>query len=61
MSRTLQSPNQIIVNFRMAEICFDVVIISAGVSRMNAAHRMQTGFPNLTYVILEAREAMGGT
>ena len=40
---------------------FDVVIVGAGVSGINAAHRIQTQFPNFTYVILEARGAMGGT
>ncbi|KAI1432484.1 hypothetical protein GGR50DRAFT_674081 [Xylaria sp. CBS 124048] len=41
---------------------YDVVIVGAGISGINAAHRVQTqGPPGLTYVILEARDAVGGT
>jgi cation diffusion facilitator CzcD-associated flavoprotein CzcO len=40
---------------------FDVVIIGAGVSGINAAQRVQTMLPRFTYTILEARGAMGGT
>ncbi len=39
----------------------DVVIIGAGVSGIGAAHHLQTRAPDRSYVILEAREAMGGT
>ncbi|CZR61880.1 related to monooxygenase [Phialocephala subalpina] len=40
---------------------FDIVIVGAGLSGINAAQRVQTEFPGLTYTILEAREALGGT
>ncbi|KAI9642595.1 hypothetical protein NHQ30_009400 [Ciborinia camelliae] len=39
---------------------YDVVIIGAGLSGINAA-RIQTELPNLTYTILENRGAIGGT
>lgn len=44
----------------MEEI-YDVVIIGAGISGLNAAYRLQTQFPNLRYTILEARQNLGGT
>ncbi|KAI8623357.1 hypothetical protein F5Y19DRAFT_458923 [Xylariaceae sp. FL1651] len=41
---------------------FDVVIIGAGISGINAAYRIQTqGPPGLKYVILEGRDSIGGT
>jgi cation diffusion facilitator CzcD-associated flavoprotein CzcO len=40
---------------------FDVVIIGAGLSGINAAQRVQMQLPGLTYTILEARGAIGGT
>ncbi|KFY10658.1 hypothetical protein V492_04906 [Pseudogymnoascus sp. VKM F-4246] len=40
---------------------FDVVIIGAGISGINAAYRLQTELPNATYTILEARHTIGGT
>ena len=40
---------------------FDVLIIGAGLSGVGAAFHLQTECPRKTYVILEAREAMGGT
>ncbi|KAL5323074.1 hypothetical protein ACEPPN_007602 [Leptodophora sp. 'Broadleaf-Isolate-01'] len=45
----------------MGDLEVDVVIVGAGVSGINAAHRIQTQFPNLSYIILEARDAIGGT
>ncbi|PVH76665.1 FAD/NAD(P)-binding domain-containing protein [Cadophora sp. DSE1049] len=45
----------------MNDISVDVVIIGAGVSGINAAHRIQTQFPNFSYIILEARDQIGGT
>ncbi|RDW71545.1 hypothetical protein BP6252_08108 [Coleophoma cylindrospora] len=40
---------------------FDVVIIGAGISGINAGYKLQTELPNYTYTILEARGAIGGT
>ena len=39
----------------------DLIIIGAGVSGINTAHRFQTEFPDLSYTILEARDTIGGT
>jgi cation diffusion facilitator CzcD-associated flavoprotein CzcO len=43
------------------ENIFDVVIIGAGISGINFAYRVQERLPNLSYVILEGRDAIGGT
>ncbi|QSZ32383.1 hypothetical protein DSL72_001957 [Monilinia vaccinii-corymbosi] len=40
---------------------YDVVIVGAGLSGINAAYRIQTELPELTYTILENRGAIGGT
>ncbi|EHL01746.1 putative FAD-containing monooxygenase EthA [Glarea lozoyensis 74030] len=40
---------------------FDVVIVGAGLSGINAAYRVQTQLPGYTYTIIEARNAIGGT
>ena len=40
---------------------FDVIIIGAGISGINAAYRIQTELPNATYTTLEARHTIGGT
>jgi monooxygenase len=40
---------------------FNVVIIGAGLSGIGAAYRLQTRCPRKSYVIFEAREAIGGT
>jgi monooxygenase len=39
----------------------DVLIVGAGLSGIGAAHHLQTSFPDKTYTILEARDAIGGT
>ena len=39
----------------------DVIIIGAGISGINSAYRIQSTFPNRSYAILEARNAIGGT
>jgi cation diffusion facilitator CzcD-associated flavoprotein CzcO len=41
--------------------CFDVVIIGAGISGIDAAYRIAERNPRLTYTILERREQIGGT
>lgn len=43
------------------EQVFDVIIVGAGISGINAAYRLQSQFPNLRYAILEARNSLGGT
>ncbi|CAI7578057.1 unnamed protein product [Penicillium pancosmium] len=40
---------------------FDVIIIGAGISGINAAYRVQTELPSSRYVVLDAREEIGGT
>lgn len=41
---------------------FDIVIIGAGISGINAAYRVQIeGPPGMSYVILEGRDSIGGT
>ncbi|KAI8724231.1 hypothetical protein NCS52_00280800 [Fusarium sp. LHS14.1] len=40
---------------------YDVVIVGAGLSGINAAHHIQEKLPNLTYTILEGRDSLGGT
>ncbi|EHK25115.1 uncharacterized protein TRIVIDRAFT_61829 [Trichoderma virens Gv29-8] len=39
----------------------DIVIIGAGLSGVNAAHRLRTELPHRSFVILEARDVIGGT
>ncbi|WP_330230986.1 NAD(P)/FAD-dependent oxidoreductase [Nocardia sp. NBC_00508] len=39
----------------------DVLIVGAGLSGIGAAHHLQAEFPDRTYAILEARDAIGGT
>ena len=45
----------------MASEHFDVVIVGAGLSGIGAAYHLQTEAPDRSYVILEGREAIGGT
>lgn len=40
---------------------FDVVVVGAGLSGIDAGYRLQTLCPDKTYTILEARQEMGGT
>ena len=40
---------------------FDVIVVGAGISGIGAAYHLQTLCPDRSYVILEGREAMGGT
>jgi len=46
---------------RMSTEHFDVVIIGAGLSGIGAAYRLQTRCRGKRYVILESRDAIGGT
>jgi monooxygenase len=39
----------------------DVLIVGAGLSGIGAAHHLQDALPRKSYVILEARDAIGGT
>ncbi|KAE9962480.1 hypothetical protein BLS_000266 [Venturia inaequalis] len=40
---------------------YDLVIVGAGISGINMAYRFQEHFRTGTYIVLEARKAMGGT
>ena len=40
---------------------FDIIIVGAGISGINAAYRIQTELPSASYTILEARGSLGGT
>ena len=40
---------------------FDVVIVGAGISGIDAAYRLQTECPDKSYTVLEARNVLGGT
>jgi cation diffusion facilitator CzcD-associated flavoprotein CzcO len=40
---------------------FDVVIVGAGLSGVGAGYHLQTACPDRSYVILEGRDAIGGT
>lgn len=40
---------------------FDIIIVGAGISGINAAYRIQTEVPSARYTILEARGGIGGT
>ncbi|KAJ5466800.1 hypothetical protein N7475_004552 [Penicillium sp. IBT 31633x] len=43
------------------QTCFDVIIVGAGISGINAAYRIQDQLPGYSYAILEARDDLGGT
>ncbi len=45
----------------MADEHFDVLIVGAGLSGIGAGWHLQNGAPGRSYVILEGREAIGGT
>ena len=45
----------------MAAEHFDVVIVGAGLSGVGAGYHLQAEAPNRSYVILEGRDAIGGT
>lgn len=40
---------------------FDVLVVGAGLSGVDAGYRLQTSCPDRTWAILEARQSMGGT
>ncbi|KAF3918232.1 hypothetical protein ABW20_dc0110394 [Dactylellina cionopaga] len=40
---------------------FDIIIVGAGIAGVAAAYRVQTMLPNKRFIILEARERIGGT
>ena len=43
------------------ETDFDVVVVGAGLSGVGAGYHLQTRSPDRSYVILESRDALGGT
>jgi cation diffusion facilitator CzcD-associated flavoprotein CzcO len=43
------------------EVDYDVIIVGAGISGLNFAHRLQERNPDLRYCILEGRHEIGGT
>src|SRR3712207_9241787 len=45
----------------MTEEHFDVVIVGAGLSGIGAGYHLKSECPDRSYVILEGREAIGGT
>jgi cation diffusion facilitator CzcD-associated flavoprotein CzcO len=40
---------------------FDVIIVGAGISGIDAAYHLQKQLPQKTFAILEARDTLGGT
>ena len=50
-----------VLNEKLFSDLYDVILIGAGISGINAAYRIQTEVPSTTYTILEARAAIGGT
>jgi cation diffusion facilitator CzcD-associated flavoprotein CzcO len=40
---------------------FDIIIVGAGISGINAAYRVQSELPHYKYSIIESRDAIGGT
>ncbi|KAG9249072.1 monooxygenase flavin-binding family protein-like protein [Calycina marina] len=49
------------VSTNVATTDLDIIIVGAGVSGVNAAHRIQNNLPNSSYTILESRDVIGGT
>lgn len=46
---------------KASDSLFDIVIVGAGISGINAAYRIQTELPSASYTIIEARGRIGGT
>jgi monooxygenase len=59
--KVLRIVNASAIGNDMESEIFDVLIIGAGLSGIDAAYRLQTECPSKTFAILEARESIGGT
>ena len=60
-SATETSPSPASTDSGSAIERFDVLIVGAGLSGIDAGYRVSTECPNKSYAILEARDAIGGT
>ena len=49
------------INRKSMDTDFDIIVIGAGISGINAGYRIQTELPDYKYTILESRGAIGGT
>lgn len=45
---------------QLTESDYDVLIVGAGISGINAAYRIQTQLPGCRYAIIEAKDVIGG-
>lgn len=51
----------IMTGVEASPVDYDIIVIGAGISGINAAYRIQERCPDKSYAILEARGSMGGT
>src|SRR6185369_7816512 len=60
-ARTVAGSASNVTPFKAAQTDFDVVIVGAGLSGIGAAFHLQRDCPTKSFVILEGRDALGGT